>query len=75
MNNSISNKSPSMFDQNTLFDMSGHVASLFGNEIKNGSNNFEQMHRANINQQMSDMGLHEHHEILSSGGMNNSHFH
>ena len=38
-----------MFDQNTLFDMSGHVASLFGNDIKNGSNNFEQMHRANMN--------------------------
>ena len=36
MNNSISNKSPS------LFDMSGNVASLFGNDTKNGSNNFEQ---------------------------------
>ena len=69
MNNSISNKSPS------LFDMSGNVASLFGNETKNGSNNFEQqMHRMNVNQQMSDLGSNERHEILSSGGMNNSHF-
>jgi len=33
MNNSISNKSPSLYDQNTtLFDMSGNVTSLFGAE-------------------------------------------
>jgi|TARA_B110000285_G_scaffold214050_1_gene258999 hypothetical protein len=33
MNNSISNKSPSLYDQNTtLFDMSGNVGSLFGGD-------------------------------------------
>lgn len=39
MNNSISNKSPSLYDQNTtLFDMSGNVGSLFGAENNLQSN-------------------------------------
>lgn len=35
MNNSISNQSPSLYEQNTtMFDMSGNVGSLFGDNYK-----------------------------------------
>jgi hypothetical protein len=63
MNNSISNKSPSLYDQNTtLFDMSGNVGSLFGGGSAPGQH---MKHMSNMGH--ANVLLHHNSNVLSDG--------
>jgi hypothetical protein len=68
MNNSMSTKSPSLFDQNTHFlDMSGNLGSHFGAmESRQGIVPL----RAHANQQMSEVAVNDFNDRLSTGGAN-----